>query len=89
MTFKGHLKQILIGIDQLFNTLFGGYADETISSRCYRGAILAKEPKLKWRVAYKLVNGLFFDANHCKAAYVSEIKRRQYPAEFQQFSEGR
>ena len=29
----------LIAIDQLFNTLTGGAADETLSSRAYRGAV--------------------------------------------------
>lgn len=74
---------MLIALDQLVNAIFAGAADETISSRCYRGAILAKEPKLKWRIAYKIVNALFFDKLHCKTAYESEVKRRQYPAEFQ------
>ena len=75
---------MLIALDQLANALFAGAADETISSRCYRGAILAKEPKLKWRIAYKVVNALFFDATHCKTAYESEVKRRQYPPEFKE-----
>lgn len=29
--------QVLVALDQLVNTLAGGYADETISSRAYRG----------------------------------------------------
>lgn len=73
---------VLIAIDQLFNALTGGAADETFSSRCYRSAVLAKQPKLKWRIAYKVVNALFFDTTHCKTAYESEVNRRQYPAEF-------
>lgn len=79
---KGWGYHVLIAIDQLVNALLFGAADETISSRCYRGAILAKEPKLKWRIAYKIVNALFFDVAHCKTAYESEVRRRQYPAEF-------
>lgn len=51
---------VLIAIDQLVNALLFGAADETISSRCYRGAILTKDLKLKWRIAYKVVNALFF-----------------------------
>lgn len=31
-----YLKQVLIALDQLLNTLFKGYADETLSSRAYR-----------------------------------------------------
>ncbi|SUT85856.1 Uncharacterised protein [Actinobacillus ureae] len=52
--------RVLIAIDQLVNALLFGAADETISSRCYRGAILTKDLKLKWRIAYKVVNALFF-----------------------------
>ena len=74
---------VLIAIDQLFNALIGGAADETLSSRAYRGAVLAKYPRKRWRIWYRVINALFFDANHCKTAYESEIKRRQYPVEFQ------
>lgn len=74
---------VLIGFDQFLNAIFGGHADETFSSRCYRGAVLAKKPKKRWRVWYKIVNGLFFDKNHCKAAYESEVNRKQFPPDFQ------
>ena len=75
---------VLIAIDQLFNALIGGAADETLSSRTYRGAVLAKYPRKRWRIWYRVINALFFDANHCKTAYKSEVKRRQYPAEFRE-----
>lgn len=39
------IKQVLIALDQLANTLAGGYADETISSRCYRNTKLKDSPK--------------------------------------------
>ena len=55
----------IIAIDQLFNALTGGAADETLSSRTYRGAILAEQPKKRWRV------------HHCKTAYESEISGKQ------------
>ena len=74
---------VLVAIDQLFNALIGGAADETLSSRTYRGAVLAQYPRKRWRIWYRVINALFFDANHCKTAYESEIKRRQYPVEFQ------
>ena len=79
-----YLYHLLIAADQFVNAIFAGAADETISSCCYRGAILATQPKLKWRIAYKVVNALFFDAALCKTAYESEVKRRQYPAEFRE-----
>ena len=73
---------VVIAIDQLFNALTGGAADETLSSRTYRGAILADKPKKRWRVLYRVINGLFFDRNHCKTAYESELNRKQYPEGF-------
>lgn len=36
---------VIIALDQLFNALTGGAADETLSSRTYRGAMLAEQPK--------------------------------------------
>lgn len=75
---------VLIGIDQLFNAITGGAADETFSSRCYRGAVLAENPKKRWSFWYAFVNGLFFDKNHCKTAYESEVNRRQYPSAFRE-----
>lgn len=73
---------IIIAIDQLFNALTGDAADETLSSRTYRGSILAENPKKRWWVLYRLINGLFFDRNHCKTAYESELNRKQYPEGF-------
>ncbi|OBX02793.1 uvrD/REP helicase [Gallibacterium genomosp. 3] len=78
------IKQILIALDQLANTLVGGYADETISSRCYRNAKLKDSPKKRWVFFYALINTLFCDKNHCKEAYQSEVLRRQYPSDFRE-----
>ncbi len=75
---------VLIAVDQLLNAIFGGAADETFSSRCYRGAVLAKKPKKRWRVIHKIVETLFFweKGEHCENAYLSELKRKQYPEDF-------
>lgn len=73
---------VVIAIDQLFNALTGGAADETLSSRTYRGAILAENPKKRWRVLYRVINGLFRDPSHCETAYHSELSRKQYPDNF-------
>ncbi len=51
---------VLIAIDQLFNALIGGAADETLSSRTYRGAVLAKYPRKRWRIWYRVINAVFF-----------------------------
>lgn len=74
---------VVIAIDQLFNALTGGAADETLSSRTYRGAILAENPKKRWQVLYRFINSIFFDSNHCKTAYESELNRKQYPDNFE------
>ncbi|MBN6067402.1 DNA helicase UvrD [Aggregatibacter actinomycetemcomitans] len=83
-TLKSWSYPVVIAIDQLFNAITGGAADETLSSRTYRGAMLAPQPRKRWRVLYRLTNGLFFYRNHCKTAYESEINRRQYTEYFQQ-----
>ena len=70
-------KHILIGFDQFLNTLFMGWPDETLSSRCWRWeqAGIRAWPR-------KLVDTLFFwQPNHCRSAYEIERKRLQYPPE--------
>ncbi|WP_109078486.1 hypothetical protein [Aggregatibacter kilianii] len=74
---------VVVAIDQLFNALIGGAADETLSSRTYRRAALTEYPRKRWRVLYRVINGVFFDRNHCKEAYFSEVYRRQYTEDFQ------
>lgn len=69
------LLQILIGLDQLGNTLLGGWADETISARAYR-----QRHKLRWRIAEWFINALFFfQLDHCRKAFEAELDRRQLP----------
>ncbi len=72
------MKQVLIAFDQLINTVVYvkadgfGYADETLSARAWR---LRDESS-----AYKLINALFFwQNNHCRGAYESEINNSQLP----------
>ena len=69
-------KAILIAVDQLINTLAGGWPDETFSSRCWRWS---KDGKRDW--PRKLVDGLlFWDKDHCWASYISErMGRQQHP----------
>lgn len=74
---------VLIAADQFFNALTGGAADETLSSRTYRRAILTQsKPKKRWLVLFKVINGLFRDPMHCETAYHSELNRKQYPDDF-------
>ena len=67
--------QVLIALDQLVNTFFGGMADETMSSRAHR---LKVERGRKW--VSVVINGLFFwQKDHCREAYESELKRAHLP----------
>lgn len=70
-----YIKNLLIGIDQLANTIFCGSPDETLSSRAWR---LEQERGRKWpRILIDLL--LWFDKNHCYQSYLSEIERKQLP----------
>jgi hypothetical protein len=74
--------RVLIAIDQLFNTVFAGWPDETLSARAYR-MNLKDRVKLRWVVAMIVIDGLFFwDQQHCKESYHSERLRRQLPPEY-------
>ena len=76
------MKQILIALDQLINTVTWikgdgfGYADETLSARAWR---LRGQSN-----AYKRIDFLFFwQAEHCLRSYESEMNRMQLPKEYQ------
>jgi hypothetical protein len=72
--------QFFIALDQTLNTTIGtdAWADETFSSRCWRNR--AKPVWEKWR---KRVDALFFwQHDHCRKSYESEMLRRQLPVEF-------
>lgn len=72
------MSQILIAFDQLLNTLIpGGWADETISSRSYRWS---RSGTRHW--PRKSIDALFFwQTDHCKQAYESELRRWHMPPE--------
>lgn len=75
-----HLLQIVLLIDQAFNVLLGGYADETLSSRAYRAW---RGDKIFGKIFKPTIDTLFFlEAKHCRAAYLSEVNKRQLPPEF-------
>ena len=69
------MKQVLIAIDQLANTLIGGMADETLSARLWR----TQHPLRRW------VDAMFFwdrqgVKRHCQLSYESELLRSHLPA---------
>ena len=73
----GYGKCVLIAIDQLLNSLFGGWPDESLSSRAHR---LDRDGVYHW--PRKLIDGIFFwQKANCQGAYESERKGRQLPPE--------
>lgn len=75
MKFTEHLKQVSIALDQVVNTLCGGYADETLSCRAYRHYLKGEHVWVK-----TLIDCLFFfDPNHCYESYMSEQERLHLP----------
>lgn len=70
-------KSILIAIDQLLNTIFFGWPDETLSSRAYRWECNGVR---SW--PRKIIDTLFFwELKHCYESFQSERLRRQLPPE--------
>ena len=69
--------QILIAVDQFFNALIGGYADETLSSRAYRHK---KDGSRSWP-AWIIDHLFFWQEEHCKSSYESEKERSHFPPE--------
>ena len=70
------LEQIPIALDQLVNTVCGGWADETISSRAWR----KRDEGRGWEILRKVIDTLFFwQKGHCESAYASEKNRLQCP----------
>lgn len=74
-------EQIPIAIDQLVNTIFGGWADETLSCRAWR----QRERKRHWAITRRVIDALFLwlfcQKDHCQTAYESELQRRHLPPE--------
>ena len=72
------IKNLLIGLDQLINTLVWikgdgfGWPDETLSARAWR----LREQSNAWKRIDAL---MFFDPDHCRTSYESELERKQLP----------
>lgn len=68
--------QVLVALDQLINAICGGWADETLSSAAHRRRLNGR-PALA-----SVIDKLFFwQYEHCKKAYESEIERAHFPPE--------
>lgn len=74
------LMQIAIAADQLANAVLGGWADETLSARCWR--LRAYQP---YKALRHVVDALFIlKPDHCQRSYESERLRAQMPKEYRQ-----
>jgi hypothetical protein len=74
-----YILQFLIAIDQVFNTILFGYADETLSARAWRAE---QKGKIFGRIFRPIIDLImFFQKDHCKLAHEAEIKRRHLPPE--------
>lgn len=75
-----YFHQMAIAIDQLLNTiLFHGWADETMSSSCYRHSgskVLAKITMFILDLVFRPLG-----THHCKNSYLNEKNRTQLPPE--------
>ena len=79
--------QVFLALDQLANVLpppidgTVGYADETLSARCYRAH---RDGKIMGRLFMPLIDLLFFwqGPGHCRNAYIKEFERKNYPEEY-------
>ena len=75
-----HVRQFAIALDQAANALFGGWADETLSARCYRLA-----GRYWYAAAMRWLLDLVLSPcarNHCEQAYQHELDRTQLPAAY-------
>lgn len=73
-----YVLNILIALDQLVNTLIGGYPDETLSASAYLGE---REGKFYGRIFRPVIDFLFwpFQRDHCKRAFETEYRYSQRP----------
>jgi len=74
-----YLKQVAIAVDQLFNALLGGWADETLSARCWR----LHQRYIIAMIGVRLIDTLFFfEKDHCENSYYSERERLHIAPEY-------
>ena len=84
---KAYGVQIFIAVDQLLNALIPpidgtvGYADETLSARCYRAH---RDRRIFGKLFMRPIDLMFFwqGPNHCRNAYIKEFERQNYPSEY-------
>ena len=82
MNIRTYFKNVLLGLDQLGNTLIGGSPDETISARTYREYI--ESNKKKWALIVKIIEALFSE-NHGEEAIIGEFSGDQQDSFYKRF----
>lgn len=79
MSFMHFITQVGIWITQTLNVwLLFGYADESVSSRCWRLRVHHGWSQLRFVVDFVALH-VFRQQGHCQAAYMAELERRQLP----------
>jgi len=73
-----YFKNLSIAVDQLINAIFFGFADESLSARCWR--------EKRW-FRYVLDSLFFWQVDeqgrrHCEQSYIWERKRMDLPPEY-------
>lgn len=75
-----YLLNLAIGLDQLANAVLAGAPDETLSSRAHRMRVKGHR---YWGWTACAINLLFFwQQDHCRQSYESELARRHLPSEY-------
>lgn len=80
MQASSYIKNVLIGVDQLANTVICGRPDETLSSRCYRNAQKYWYAKLGMFILDLIFRP--WGKNHCYESYMSEMNRNHLGEDF-------
>jgi hypothetical protein len=73
------LKQVIIAIERLINTLANGWSDETLSARAFRNA----DKRKSWYYFMRFIDFIFFwQKCHCYCSWVNEIERKNLPSSY-------
>lgn len=75
---KRYAMNVLIALDQLVNTLIGGYPDETLSASAWLGE---QQGKIVPSIMRPVIDFLFwpFERDHCSKAFHAEYNYSQRP----------
>jgi hypothetical protein len=73
---EGYLRVVLVGFDQMWNTIIGGMPDETISAHVRR---ITDDPNAKHKLLAKVLNHMLnvIQPNHGARAEVGDLTRAE------------